>query len=568
VVERGERAITVAVATDSARTFTAWHTVAESVADAGALPTASVETVPPSVAPQGVGRAAPRAAERAASAARTGAAARREAPLTDEPSFASSMRERPAMQQRAQQPRITVAWNNTDIRDVLAAFAAFAGRTIIVGRNVAATVTAEIIDQPWDVAMQAILASQGLAATQDASGIIVVDTYENIAARRTTEPLATRTIRLNYVRAQSVAENLRLRLSRDCTRASGGGGALPGSIAVRPPTLTEGVTGGATGGPAGAPTTDLTCPTRGAVTADTLTNAVSVTDVPGNLEELLAYARELDIRQPQVSIKAKIVLVDRTSLEALGLRYDIGSRNNFFNTVVPRLDSLGESVEGAGRFLLGGNALAGVANASQSVPNPALTLIYSAALGRFDFTTFLDALQEISLLDVQSEPSVVALNNRTARLQAGVEVPIRVIEANAGGAGEGNFPRATVNLRQTGVILTVTPQITANRQIIMRVEAENSDVDFRSGDVGAVFPTQKVTNEMLVADGETAVMGGLTQTRVSVSKTGIPLLVDLPIIGRLFGVTTRQETKRDLLILITPHIVDDGQTTPGGRDER
>ena len=76
-----------------------------------------------------------------------------------------------------------------------------------------------------------------------------------------------------------------------------------------------------------------------------------------------------------------------------------------------------------------------------------------------------------------------------------------------------------------------------------------------------MFPTQSIDNEVLVADGETAVMGGLTQTSVTLSKSGIPILMDLPLIGRLFGVTSRTETKRDLLILITPHIVDDGDMT-------
>jgi type IV pilus assembly protein PilQ len=116
-------------------------------------------------------------------------------------------------------------------------------------------------------------------------------------------------------------------------------------------------------------------------------------------------------------------------------------------------------------------------------------------------------------------------------------------------------------MRQTGVVLNVTPQITNNRQIMMRVHAENSEAQLIGGDVGAVFPTQSLDNELLVADGETAVMGGLTQTTVRISKSGIPLLIDLPLIGRLFGVTTREETKRDLLILITPHIVDEGDMT-------
>src|SRR5947207_3544586 len=169
-------------------------------------------------------------------------------------------------------------------------------------------------------------------------------------------------------------------------------------------------------------------------------------------------------------------------------------------------------------------------------------------------------MQQVSVIDVQAGLSASVLSNRRANLTAGSQVPVRVIDVVAGGNAQGGLPRATVNFQQTGVILQVTPQITANRQIQMKVHVENSDVQFEANDVGAVFPKQSVDNEVLIADGETAVMGGLTQTTVSVSKSGIPILVDLPIIGRLFGVTNRQETKRDLLILITPHIIDEGQT--------
>jgi type II secretory pathway component GspD/PulD (secretin) len=156
---------------------------------------------------------------------------------------------------------------------------------------------------------------------------------------------------------------------------------------------------------------------------------------------------------------------------------------------------------------------------------------------------------------------VTTLNYRQAVLSAGTQVPVRTIEPGTGGNAQGAFPTVTVTMRQTGIVLKVTPSITNNRQIKMAVHAENSDVAFQGGDVGAVFPTQSLDNELLVADGETAVMGGLTQTSVRVTKTGLPLLIDLPLIGRLFGVTNRSETKRDLLILITPHIVDEGDMT-------
>jgi type IV pilus assembly protein PilQ len=443
--------------------------------------------------------------------------------------------------QQSQAP-ITITFDKSPIVDVLSAFAAYARRTIIPAKGVeATTITAEIKGQPWDVALKVILNANGLDVVEDASnGIMIVNTLEALAARPRLEALTTVTLRFNYTAAAAVAEAVRGRLTRDC------GSQTAGPVGVAP-------VGGAQ---AGSP---MNCPVRGTVSADSLTNSVSITDGPTALPDIVAYAKSLDVRQPQVNIKAKIILVDRTQLEGLGLKYDIGSRNQHFNTIIARADSTGAAETGNVIFL-GGNTLSAIANAAQSVPGAALSIVYSAALGAFDFTTFLEALQDVSLLDVQAEPSVTTLNYRTASLSAGTQVPIRTAEAGAGSNSAGQVAQVTVDFRQTGIVLTVTPFITNNRQIKMKVTAENSDVQFIAGE-GAVFPTQKLDNELLVADGETAVMGGLTQTSVRVTKSGIPLLVDLPLIGRLFGVTNRQETKRDLLILITPHIVDDGDMT-------
>ena len=453
--------------------------------------------------------------------------------------------------QQSQEPRISISWENAPINDVLAGFAAFTGRTILPSKNVTGTVTANVNNLPWDVALRKVMNAYGYDVTFDADGVVVVDTYESIAAHQATIPLTTRTVRLNYARARGVLPMVEARLSRTCPQALSQAPSSPAG--TQPPGVPMGTI------------QSLQCPQRGAVTADTITNSISITDVPSALTELEAYAKSLDLRQPQVNIKAKIILVDRSSLEALGLRYDLGTRQQFFNDITPRLDSTGRPSAGPGQILLGGNTISAIANATQRIPSAALQLVYSTAMGNYDFTTFLEALQTNTLLDVQAEPSASVLNNRTANLTAGTQVPIRVIDAGAGGNQSSNFPRAAVQFQQTGVILTVTPQITNNRQIQMKVHVENSDVQFQANDVGAVFPKQSVDNEVLVADGETAVMGGLTQTTVSMSKTGIPILVDLPIIGRLFGVTNRQETKRDLLILITPHIIDEGQSPETGR---
>ncbi len=518
-VTQHEGEVRISVATPTA-SFDPWQ-----VGDAGAAPAAPLARVEPAGAP-------------------------RPAPTELEP-FVSDLAMRQTGRQ-SQEPRISVSWENAPINDVLGVFAAFTGRTILPSKNVSGTVTANIVNLPWDVALKEIMNANGYDVTANPDGVIVVDTYEAIAARQSTIPLSTRTLRLNYARSSSVQPMVAARLSRTCSGAIAGGGS-PGVSQPVPGQPTAQAVGGI------GTVQSLSCPQRGAVTADTITNSVSITDVPSALDELEQYTRSLDLRQPQVNIRAKIILVDRSTLEGLGLRYDLGSQQQFFNDVVPRLDSLGKPLTSAGQILLGGNTISAIANATARVPSAALQLVFSTAMGNFDFTTFLEALQTNTLLDVQAEPSASVLNNRTANLTAGTQVPIRVIDAGSSTNNVNNAPRATVQLQQTGVILTVTPQITNNRQIQMKVHVENSDVQFQSNDVGAVFPTQKVDNEVLVADGETAVMGGLTQTTVSVSRSGIPILVDLPIIGRLFGVTNRREEKRDLLILITPHIIDEGQ---------
>lgn len=454
-----------------------------------------------------------------------------------------------AKQAQSQESRITVTWENASIHDVLAVFASFTGRTILESKNVTGNLSAAINNLPWDVALKEVMNANGYDVTINPDGVIVVDTFEAIAARQATIPLATRTVRLNYARSLGVKPMVEARLSRNCAGPANAAAAAAAAAAA----------------PIAGTVQSPGCPARGAVTADTITNSVSITDIPSALPELEAYAKSLDLRQPQVNIRARIILVDRSTLEGLGLRYDIGSQQQFFNDLIPRLDSLGKPRTDAGQIQLGGNTISAIANASARVPSAALQLVYSTAMGNFDFSTFLEALQTNTLLDVQAEPSASVLNNRTANLTAGTQVPIRIIDAGSASGNTSNAPRATVQMQQTGVILTVTPQITNNRQVQMKVHVENSDVQFQSNDVGAVFPTQKVDNEVLVADGETAVMGGLTQTTVSVSKSGIPILVDLPIIGRFFGVTNRRETKRDLLILITPHIIDDGQQPDTGR---
>jgi type IV pilus assembly protein PilQ len=450
----------------------------------------------------------------------------------------------------AAQPRITVTYQDADIRDVIAAFAVFSGRTIVVGKGVAGNVSAEVRDQPWDVALRAILQAQGLAAKEDQDGIIAVDSYENIAKQQASEPLTTQIISVNYARASTLVSTVKSLLSKECA---------PGT--------------------ANAPANSSSCQTRGDVSADSATNRLLVTDVASRLQEISNYVKDLDVRTPQVSIKAKIILVNRTNIEDIGVSYDFGSQGTFFNSLMQRtdpstfkpVDTNGDGVPDAvtgtpfskaqNVIEIGGNSLAAVSNANARVVNPALSLIFSTALGKFNLTSFLDALQEVRLADVQAEPSIVTLDNRKAEILSGEETPIRIIDIGSlsQGGTAASAPRATVSFKETGIILTVTPHITNNRKILMTLHAERSQLQAAASDLGYTFLKQRADNELLVGDGETAVIGGLTVTSVTQSKVGIPLLVDLPFIGKLFGETRTEEDKNDLLILVTPHIVDEGE---------
>jgi len=450
----------------------------------------------------------------------------------------------------AAQPRITVTYQDADIRDVIAAFAVFSGRTIVVGKGVTGNVSAEVRDQPWDVALRAILQAQGLAAKEDQDGIIAVDSYENIAKQQASEPLTTQIISVNYARASTLVSTVKSLLSKECA---------PGT--------------------AGAPSSNSNCQIRGDVSADSATNRLLVTDVASRLQEISNYVKDLDVRTPQVSIKAKIILVNRTNIEDIGVSYDFGSNGTFFNALLQRtdpstfkpVDSNGDGVPDAvtgtpfskaqNVIEIGGNSLAAVSNANARVVNPALSLIFSTALGKFNLTSFLDALQEVRLADVQAEPSIVTLDNRKAEILSGEETPIRIIDIGSlsQGGTAAQAPRATVTFKETGIILTVTPHITNNRKILMTLHAERSQLQTAASDLGYTFLKQRADNELLVGDGETAVIGGLTVTSVTQSKVGIPLLVDLPFLGKLFGETRTEEDKNDLLILVTPHIVDEGE---------
>lgn len=458
----------------------------------------------------------------------------------------------PTSPQQSQERRITWSGQDAHIRDVIQMFAQFGGRSIVVGKSVEGLVTAEIKDQPWDVALKYILAAQGLAAIEQSNGMIIVDSYANIAEQAKVEPLQTRVIQVNYAKAETMANTVRSLLGAGC----GGGGTAPKPTVDNTAAAGAAPAQNATGGTAPVGASTAVCSTRGSVSFDEKTNSIIVTEAPGRLDDIASYVATLDVRTPQVAIKAKIISVDRSGTENLGISYDLGTSTTFSQAILPRLNG-DAALPGDFRVNIGGDGLASVANASRSFKgNNSLSLIYNMTLGGFNLTSFLDALSEVSLTDVQAEPSTTTVDNREAELFAGNSISYLLTPATIPGQVSQTSP--TPQQQNIGITLRVTPHVTANRQVLMSVYAEQQTL--QSVTIAGPNTSKRTSrNEVLVADGETAVIGGLTQTQVVRTKRGIPFLMNLPVIGRLFSETSNVERKQDLLILVTPHIIDEGE---------
>lgn len=452
-------------------------------------------------------------------------AGRNAAPATESPSTgAAPSDERPVIQSEPEpvligfksmrqqdSSRFDVNWDKTDINDALQQLARRSGQSIVTGPNVTGTVSMTVINNTWPNIFQALLASRGLAAKVMAGGIIRVDAPGELSKLDSLGELTQASIRLNYAKAADMVSNVKGMLSKP----------------------------------------------RGTAAADTATNTLILVDSPGRIESIQAFVKSLDIKTLTVSIQAKLVFVDRTNLSQLGVKYDVGTANQFFNKVVPRTDpATGQPYNPNINVVnLGGNSVSAISNADALISNSALDLVFSTAIGGFSISSFLSALEQVELTDVEAQPIINTLDNRQASLISGEQTPVRVIDAASLGTGA---PRANVTFKETGIKLTATPHVTADRHILMDLDVERSSIQaLAAADLGFNIPIQHSINKLLVNDGEVAVIAGLTVTTVTKTRQGVPFLSGLPFIGNLFAFSSNSEHRQDLIILVTPRILDD-----------
>jgi cell division protein FtsN len=278
------------------------------------------------------------------------------------------------------------------------------------------------------------------------------------------------------------------------------------------------------------------------IVADPSTNSLIIFGTAQEFQNIRNILKELDAIPRQVLIEAMVLQVDLSDTESLGVDYEVLRRNP--STIFGQkfgsagaLRSLGELFPTSSGF---GGGVSGV-------------------FGGKEFRAIINALMTDSRVKLISSPSVLAADNRPARIQVGTEEPIPTGTINAAVGAVTPSSSTTIQYRNTGRILTIIPQVNSkglvNLQVKAEVSARGEDVPFGSGETFPSFNTQDAETTAVVHDGETLVIGGLIGERKSKTRSGIPYLMNLPVVGRFFGTTTDESRRTELIMLITPHVI-------------
>lgn len=304
--------------------------------------------------------------------------------------------------------------------------------------------------------------------------------------------------------------------------------------------------GGVTGGGAGSTTTSASgqigpdeSETR--IIADNTTNSLVIRATPRDYRRIESALEQLDIRPLQVLIEATIAEVTLNDELEFGLQWFI--RSGDF--------AVSETSQGQGPIGGVGDLL--------GLLNPVAGGGFNAVFANdSQVRVLLSALETTTDVNVISSPQVVVLDNQTAQLQVGDEVPILTQQQQSTTAGDANIVNS-IEQRQTGVILNVTPRVNASGLVLMEIEQEVSNVvSPRTGGIESpTISNRRVASTVAVQSGETVALGGLIQDDLEEGNSGVPVLSRLPVVGWLFGQQTTKARRTELLVLLTPRVIRD-----------
>ncbi|HQT29917.1 MAG TPA: type IV pilus secretin PilQ [Thiobacillus sp.] len=431
--------------------------------------------------------------------------------------------------------KLSLNFQNVEVRSVLQVIADFTGLNIIASDTVTGNLTLRLKDVPWDQALELIMQTKGLDKRQNGNVIWIAPKdelltkekleYEARSAVADLEPMTTEFIQLNYMRADE-AQTMLYGFSMGAFLNSAGGGVNCSAQA-------QGLGGGAVAQASqqGKGDSDQKVLTkRGRATYELKTNTLIITDTPRKIQEVRELLTRLDVPARQVMIEARVVVATD------GWSRDLGARLRF---------AAGNS-SGSRTFSGNGQRLPLI---GQSDPTLITTLI-DAANGNF-LDLELRALEEDNRGKVISNPRVMTTNQKPAVILNGTQIPYITPPAQLGGY-------ATVTFKDAFLCLLVDPQILNNDSIILTVEVQKDAVReiANIGDNPAI-DTKRIKTQVRVGNGETLVLGGIFDGDENATTSKVPFLGDIPGLGNLFKTTTKSNSKTELIIFLTPRILDE-----------
>ena len=418
-----------------------------------------------------------------------------------------------ASRQQSQFPfdgkRISLNFEDIDVRTVLSILADEVGLNLVVSDTVSGNVTINLRQVPWDQALDLILQTRGLASRRSGDVLLVAPGEElaGMAQRvaqadqslSANEALTTDYLQMRYAKALNMAALL---------RGEQGLGLLS---------------------------------ERGHVSVDERTNTLLVQDTRERIEEIRRTIDHLDVPVRQVQIEARIVIARDRVVNQLGVRWGVSR---------PGAPSSGINLAGASSGVAANGGLS-VDLGNSVAPTTGFSFGYLSGDVLLDLE--LNALESEGKSQTISQPKVITANQHPALIKQGQEIPYQQ-------GGDSTLTGTTVQFKEAVLSLEVTPQITPDNRIIMDLIVNNDDVSSNQYNGVPAIDTNQIQTQVLVNDGETVVLGGILSTEQVNNLYKTPFLGDLPGLGRLFRYTEQSNEKVELLVFITPRILEDTLT--------
>ncbi len=282
-------------------------------------------------------------------------------------------------------------------------------------------------------------------------------------------------------------------------------------------------------------------------------NALIIKSTPKSYLTMLEVLRKLDIPAKQVLIEVLIAEVSLTDRTQFGIEWMLKSLSNKHDTVMSGFTS--ESQPGS----VSPNIDSGTGKVTNIITSPSVGTAFAAIIRPERYGVLLNAFASLGKLNVLASPHILAMDNKEARIEIGEEIPIATgFQQQPATSTTTVVAAGQIQYRTTGIILTVTPNISEKKMVKLKINQEisNRGVDVSlAGITSPSFTTRKAETVGVVKSGRTLIIGGLISEQSSNSREGIPLLSRIPLIGYLFGVRTKETKKTELLVMVTPYVV-------------